>query len=404
MPHRPKFPEPSNLLFLRDQLTAAQGRAEVETMLLTTCERMMLGGIQDHLGGGFHRYSVDRFWAIPHFEKMLYDNGQLATVYAEAYRLTGRADFRRTVEGILEFVERELTAPEGGFYSALDAESEGEEGKFYRWTRDELAAELSTEQQKLFFEIYRINEAPNFEKEFYAPQLKQSLARHAEAMGISEDELVQQLLPIRQKLLKVRERRPRPLLDHKILTAWNGLMIRGYADAGRLFKSPRYIEIAARAAKFALQHLVDQEGRVLRTYTDGEAKLNGYLIDYACLIDGLIALHQATRDRQWADAARKLQSKQDELFLDSKNGGYFNTSSDHEVLIARSKQMNDGVMPSGNSVAAGNLLYLGKFFKDANLTDRAKTTVDAASPTLTAYSHALPRMLITVQSLIDERD
>lgn len=403
----PKFPEPSNLLFLIDRLRnpipendQPNDRDEVKRMLETTCERMMLGGIYDHLGGGFHRYSTDRFWAIPHFEKMLYDNGQLATVYAEAYALTKRSDFRRTTEGILDFVSRELTAEGGGFYSSLDAESEGEEGKFYRWTKEELEKTLSKEEFALFASVYRIDEAPNFEKEYYAPQLKKTLSKHAVDRSITEDELVSKLKPIRNKLFQLRSKRIRPLLDHKILTAWNGQMIRGYADAGRIFERKDYVDVATKAADFALQELVDQESRVRRAYTDGEAKLNGYSIDYACLIDGLIALHRATSEEKWLVAANRLQQKHIELFWDDVNGGFFYTSSDHEVLIARSKQMNDGAMPSGNSVAAGNLYYLGSVGKDQKLTDKANQTVLAASSVLTRASHALPRMLITASKFL----
>ncbi|MEL7499969.1 MAG: thioredoxin domain-containing protein [Planctomycetota bacterium] len=412
-PNIPKFPEPSNLFFLADRYNhpIAQSnpnepddRREVRMMLEQTCERMMLGGIYDHVGGGFHRYSVDRYWAIPHFEKMLYDNGQLATVYAEAYAITKRDDFKRVTEGILEFVQSELTSDEGGFYSSLDAESEGEEGKFYRWKKSEIQAALEKEEYNLFSKIYRINEPPNFEKEFYAPQLKQSLAKSAKELELTENELVAKLKPIRKKLFQIRSQRTRPLLDHKILTAWNGLMIRGFADAGRILKRPEYIETAAKAADFSLKHLVTAEGRVQRTYTDGEAKLNGYLIDYSCLIDGIIAIHRATGEQRWLDAAQKLQRKQDELFLDETNGGYFYTSSDHEVLIARSKQMNDGAMPSGNSISAANLYYLGKATGDQAWTKQAKRTVLSASPVLTRSGQSLPRMLITSAEFLRSKD
>lgn len=403
----PKFPEPPNLRFLIDRIRRPvpdpdhpSDTEQARKMLEVTCERMMLGGIYDHLGGGFHRYSVDRFWAIPHFEKMLYDNGQLASVYAEAHQLTGREDFRHVAEGVLDFVQAELTDKGGGFYSALDAESEGEEGKFYRWTKAELVDALSKDEFELFAKIYRIDEAPNFEEEFYAPQLKQTLAKHAIAMSISESELRNKLEPIRAKLFQLRSKRVRPLLDHKILTAWNGMMIRGFADAGRIFKREDYVQVAAKAAQFALKELVSAEGRVQRTYTDGQAKLNGYLIDYACLIDGLIALHQATGEDQWIDAAQLIQRKQDELFWDDAGGGYFFTSSDHEVLIARSKEMNDGVMPSGNSVSAANLYYLGLALNEPILTKKSEATILASSTVLTRASYVLPQMLITASEFL----
>ena len=225
---------------------------------------------------------------------MLYDNGQLASVYAEAYQLTGRDEFRNVVEGILSFVDRELVAPSGGIYASLDAESEGVEGKFYRWELDEIKAALEPDEYELFASIYRLNEAPNFENEFYAPQLKKLMSEHASERSMSLADLEAKLAPIRKKLFDIRSKRIRPLLDTKILAAWNGLMIRGYADAGRILKNQKYIQTAGNAADFLLNEMIDENGRLFRTHTDGEAKLNAYLIDYACLIDGLIALHRAS--------------------------------------------------------------------------------------------------------------
>ena len=404
-PRVPKFPEPSNLFFLSNVLQQQPTSPEAKKMLITTCEKMQQGGIYDHLGGGFHRYSVDRYWHIPHFEKMLYDNGQLATVYADAYALTKRDDFRRTLEGILDFVSRELTSKDGGFYSSLDAESEGEEGKFYRWTIAELKSVLDETEFELFAKVYRIDEAPNFEGKYYAPQLKQTMAQHATAMSTSESELETKLKPIRDKLFKLREKRIRPLLDNKILTAWNGLMIRGYADAGRVLDKPAYTAAAIKAANDVLNKAVKPDGRVLRTYTDSQAaKLNGYLVDYACLVDGLIALHRSTDDKQWLDHAKRIQDKQIELFWDSERGGFFNVSSDHEALIARSKQMSDRAMPSGNSVASANLFYLAEALQNPDYRDKSQKTVLSASNILENYGFLIPRMLIAATTLGNQSD
>lgn len=399
-PQMPKFPEPSNLFFLAD-LQSNQPKVQyAKTMLITTCQRMQQGGIYDHLGGGFHRYSIDRFWHIPHFEKMLYDNGQLASVYAQAYALTKKNSFRKTIEGTLAFVSRELTSPNGAFYSSLDAESEGVEGKFYRWTKDELKKVLNETDFELFASVYRINEAPNFDNQFYVPQLAIPMASHAKAMSISETQIQQRLASIRKKLFEYRGQRTRPLLDKKILTAWNGLMIRGFADAGRILGNLDYIQTATKAAEDVLAQAVNADGRVLRTYTDNQpAKLNGYLIDYACLIDGLIAIHRATGEPRWLDQAKRIQDKQIELFWDTQNGGFFNTSSDHEVLIARSKMMSDRAMPSGNSVAAGNLLYLGKKLNDNTYIVKSKQTVLSASAILNERGYFIPRMLIPSAAL-----
>ena len=399
-PQMPKFPEPSNLLFLIDVLQNQPSTPDAKPMLITTCEKAQQGGIYDHLGGGFHRYSVDRFWHIPHFEKMLYDNGQLATVYAEAYALTKRDDLRRTLEGILEFVSRELTSKDGGFYSSLDAESEGEEGKFYRWTIKELKAVLSPAEFDLFANVYRINEPPNFEGKYYAPQLKQPLAQTAAEMSMDEQQLDAKLKPIREKLFQQRAKRTRPLLDNKILTAWNGLMIRGYADAGRILEKPAYTDVAIKAANDVLNKAVKLDGRVLRTYTDSQAaKLNGYLVDYACLIDGLIALHRSTGDKQWLDHAKRIQDKQIELFWDDQSGGFFNVSADHETLIARSKQTSDRAMPSGNSVASANLFYLSEALPEPSYRDKSRQTVLSSSATLENYGFLIPRMLIAAGAL-----
>ncbi|MFK7768657.1 MAG: thioredoxin domain-containing protein [Mariniblastus sp.] len=417
-PNQPKFPEPSNLFFFIDQIKNNPDDAKktiAKNMLVKTCEGMMMGGIYDHLGGGFHRYSVDRFWHIPHFEKMLYDNGQLATVYAEAYELTGREEFKRVVEGILKFVDRELIAESGGIYSSLDADSEGEEGKFYRWELKEIKEALSNDEYTLFAEIYGLNNPPNFEGEYYAPLLNRMMSDHAKEKSTSLSELESKLEPIRKKLFDIRAKRVRPLLDTKILTAWNGLMIRGYADAGRILKNDSYVETAAKAADFALKNLTNAEGRLYRTHTDGEARLNAYVIDYACLVDALIAIHKATGDAKWLNEADKLQTIQDDLFWDEEGGGYFYTSKNHEVLLARSKRTVDGAMPSGNSISASNLIYLSQaLVKNAAdginqeaLTKKADAYRNQSNRTLLASAeilmrapHAAPRMLISTKEFI----
>ena len=402
-PDRPKFPQPANLYFLANKARQVdqEGSESAKKMLVFTCERMMMGGIYDHLGGGFHRYSVDRYWKIPHFEKMLYDNGQLATVYSDVYELTQREEFKYLIEGTLDFVTRELVAESGGIYSSLDAESEGVEGKFYRWELDEIKAALSSQEYELFASIYGLNDPPNFEEKYYAPQLQKTITELAAERSLELDKLESQLIPIRKKLFDIRAKRVRPLLDTKILTAWNGLMIRGYADAARVLKKPEYSQIGAKAADFALNNLVDKDGRLFRTYSDGKAKLNGYLIDYACLIDGLIGLHRADGDQKWLDAAKRLQAKQDELFWDEKNGGYFYTSKDHETLLVRSKRVYDNAMPAGNSVAATNLIYLAKALKDDALKEKAHKTVLSASSILTRAPQAAPWLVIAAEEFVE---
>ncbi len=403
-PFRPKFPEPSNLFFLIDRIqrhgVAGKDKDRAREMLVGTLQRMSMGGIRDHLGGGFHRYSVDRFWQIPHFEKMLYDNGQLATAYTEAYLLTGREDFKRIVEEMLAFVLREMTDKDGGFYSALDAESEDEEGKFYRWEKQEVQKLLSADEFKLFAGVYGLDGEPNFEENYYAPQLEQPLHEIAAERKVDESQMETLLAPIRRKLLAARDKRERPLTDTKILTSWNGHMIRGFADAGHGLKNERYVKAAERAADFVLAHLRTQDGRLLRTYGNGQAKLNAYLDDYAFFVDGLLALHRATGNDKWLDAADELTALQLDLFWDDEAGGFFFTSDDHESLLARGKDPIDGAEPSGNSVSAQNLLYLAKALDKPEYLERASQTIQSSSAILQAAPAAAPRMAVALAELL----
>ncbi len=396
-PRQPKFPEPANLMFLLDVLENDTANEEVKNMLELTLDQMFQGGIYDHVGGGFHRYSVDRYWHIPHFEKMLYDNGQLLSVYARAYEMIPKEEYRQTCEEMASWAMAEMLDPSGGFYSALDAESDGEEGKYYRWEKSELQSLLG-DQFPRYAEVYRINESPNFEGEYYAPQLTRTLEQLGQASGKSAADMRTELRAMHDKLLTARNQRERPLTDTKILTGWNGLMIRGLADAGRILENPEYIKAATQAANFLLENsLVD--GRLRRTYTDGQSRLNAYLDDYAFLIDGLIALHEATGSAKWLEKARELQAKQDELFLDEKVGGYFFTSSDHESLLARAKNPTDGAVPSGNSVSASNLLYLAEQLNKDDLKERARGVLKGTSNMLDEFPSIAPRLLIPLRDL-----
>jgi uncharacterized protein YyaL (SSP411 family) len=401
-PRQPKFPEPSNLVFLLDR--ARRGKdARAKEMLLGTLTWMSLGGIRDHLGGGFHRYSVDRYWQIPHFEKMLYDNGQLAGVYAEAHALSGREDLARISREICDFLLREMADPVGGFYTAFDADSEGEEGKFYRWEKEEVQKLLSAEEFTLFAAIYGLDREPNFEEKFYAPQLSQPLAEIAAERKVTEAELEQQLVPIRKKLFDVRAKRIRPLTDTKLLAADNGLAIGGLADAGRILKEPRYIAAAEKAAEFVLAKLKGDQGRLKRTWSGGEARLNAYVSDYAFVSDGLIRLHAATGDEKWLTAAGELTQKQIELFADNAGGGFFFTSSDHEALLARGKEIVDTAVPSSNSMSADNLIRLAVLLKKPEYLPRASKAILASASTLQSNPSAAPRMAAAIPALLEAR-
>lgn len=401
-PRRPKFPEPSNLLFLLDMARTPPDEAmgkEALDMVTVSLDLMAMGGIRDHLGGGFHRYSVDRYWHIPHFEKMLYDNGQLASAYAEAYELTGDESYRRIVAEMMTWLIREMKTEEGGFYSALDADSEDEEGKFYRWDPAEVKELLDDDEYETFAAVYGLDEPANFEGH-YALLFNRPFSDIAEQREIDPLALEHQLKPLRDRLLEKRAERERPLTDTKILTGWNGLMIRGLADAGRIFAEPTYVEHAAQAADMVLENLRTEDGRLLRTYSDGEAKLNGYLVDYAFLIDGLIALHQATSEDRWLKEADALMQKQLELFWDDTSGGFFFTSTDHESLLARAKNPVDQAQPAGSSVSAQNLLYLAEQLEKPEYREQAQKTMTSVSGMLDRSPGSSPRMLIAVRRLL----
>ncbi len=411
-PQVPKFPQPSNLVFLLDRARREKAHqrtdeastdGQAESMLIITLEKMAAGGIRDHLGGGFHRYSTDRFWAIPHFEKMLYDNAQLTSVYAEAFQLTGREDFRRVVEEILEFVLREMTGSEGGFYSAIDAETAGQEGKYYVWQREDLTRLLDEQQFELLVDVYGIGGQGNFEGR-HVLLLPRPLAETAKMRQSTQEQLRRQLAPVREKLLEARDRRDRPTTDTKLLAAWNGLMIRGLADAGRVLKNRRYIDAAESAASFVLHRLHSAEGRLRRTIATDRAGPAAYLNDSAFLIDGLIALHQATGESRWLEEAGRLTATQLDLFWDSQRGGFFFTARDHETLLARNKDPTDSALPSGNAVSVGNLVYLARQLGRPEYLERAEDTLRAFAPLMEQMPGGMPRMAVSLAAFWDARD
>ncbi|MGE3808532.1 MAG: thioredoxin domain-containing protein [Gemmataceae bacterium] len=397
-----KFPTPPLLDMLLTELEREKNK-DLQAILERTLDHMARGGIYDHLGGGFHRYSTERTWTVPHFEKMLYDNAQLVEIYARAYKLTGNPFYKRVVDETLGFIARELTSPEGGIYSALDADSEEEEGRFYVWTGDELNKLLGdSAEAKLFRKVYGLDGPVNFEGKYYILTLPKSYAEAAKEAKLSEAELEKQLAPLRKKLFEVRAKRPRPFLDKKILTAWNGQMIAGYATAGRLLEEPKYTEAARKAADFLLGTLRTQEGKLLRTYgaapgAKAQAKLNAYLDDYAYLVHGLLALHDATGAKKWLDEATALTDTTIKLFDDPKQGGYYYTSSDHEKLFARAKDQYDGAQPSGNSVTVSNLVRLWIKTKDDRYAKLAENSLKAFSTSLKLE----PMSLMTMSAALD---
>jgi uncharacterized protein YyaL (SSP411 family) len=347
---------------------------------------MAAGGIYDQIGGGFHRYSTERTWTVPHFEKMLYDNAQLVELYAQAFEATKNPVYRRIVEETLAYIDREMTSPEGAFYSSQDAETHHEEGRFYVWTDAELAAAIPDTAGLAFVKDYYQAKQPNFEAKFH-------ILRHA--VGVDADH--KKLDPLRQKVFAARSKRDRPLLNTIALTAWSGEMIAGYAEAGRCLGERRYIDTAAKAAAFVLAHQKTKDGRLLRTYgaAPGQAPKavgNGYLDDYAFLVHGLLNLHGATRDKKWLDDAQALTDTMIRFHGDEKAGGFYFTASDHEKLFARSKDQYDGAQPSGNSMAARNLVRLWSATGEERYRKEAERTFRTFGGSLKAYGPGLVTM------------
>jgi uncharacterized protein YyaL (SSP411 family) len=416
-PRRPKFPEPANLVFLLDQrLRKAGGRniaqrasepagAPVDPleMVRVTLDHMARGGIRDHLAGGYHRYSTDRFWAVPHFEKMLYDNAQLASVHLTAFEITGDPRWRTEAEATLAFVERSMTAPEGGFYSSLDAETRAGEGAYYVWTRDEVTAVLGEGPDAVAFaQVYGLTGEPNFEGGRYVLQEPRSRAEQAATVKTTPAELETRLTPLRARLLAAREKRPTPKLDDKVLTGWNGLMIATHADAYRVLRLEKYRRAGEAAADFLLRRLRTPDGRLLRTYRAGQAKLSAYLEDYAFLAHGLLRLHAATGDARWLREARALVDRMIADFEDREDGGFFFTAVGHESLLARPKDPLDNALPSGNSVAILDLLALHKATGESSYRDHAAKALGAFATPMSRLPYAMPVMLVGLERFLDQ--
>ncbi len=398
--HLPKFPQPlkPSLLLYYARHAESEKALRVATK---TLDHMARGGIWDHLGGGFHRYSTDRFWRVPHFEKMLYDNALLAGVYLEAFEATGEPRYRQVVEDIRAFVAREMTSPEGGFYSALDAESEHEEGKYYVWTKQEVRNLLGEDDYKLFATVYGLNGQPNFEDDRYVLQQFEPIEQSAATLEMSATDLLDRLGPMRDALLNARDKRPRPLLDTKVLTDWNGLMIAALADGYRVLGEDAYRQAAEAAATFVLDKMRDSDGRLYHSYASGHAKIPGYLADYAFLIDALLALHQATGEDRWLSESHTLTDQMVELFWDPALSGFYTTSAQHDTLLARPKTAEDSVIPSGNSIAVQALVSLALRTGDQRYAGLAAKTLAAFSGPIAASPSELPAMVQGLGQLLD---
>jgi uncharacterized protein YyaL (SSP411 family) len=438
----------------------APGDADAANALqmdLFTLRKMAAGGIHDHIGGGFHRYSVDRYWHVPHFEKMLYDQAQLAVAYLDAFQILSRwsdadsdslaprerrtrsasegkdeasdtaglrRNFELTARDILDYVARDMTSPEGGFYSAEDADSlEGAapstpqnqggdsappsktEGAFYVWTEKEIDDALGPDAD-LFDYYYGVQphgnapEGSDPQDEFRGKNIlieRHTVAETAQHFKRGEDEIRQLVARSREKLLSIRGKRPHPHLDDKIIAAWNGLMISAYARAAQVLDEPRYLESAARAARFVRTNLYDEKSKLLyRSYREGRGEVEGFADDYAFVIQGLLDLYEVSFDVEWLKFAVELQKIQDRLFFDEKNGGYFTTSGKDSSVLLRMKDDNDSAEPAASSVAALNLLRLGQILNDREMEDRAKKTISTFAPALSHFASAMPQMLVAL--------
>lgn len=391
----PKFPSSHNLSFLL-RFYRRTGEDKALRMVERTLDGMRRGGMYDHIGFGFARYSVDEQWLVPHFEKMLYDNALLAWTYLEAYQLTGKREYAETAEQIFGYVLRDMTDPEGGFYSAEDADSEGREGKFYVWRPDEIANVLGAEDGDLICEWFGITEDGNFEGDSIPNLIGQDAEAFASERGMTVEELQRRIEHSRARLYEHREKRVHPGKDDKILTAWNGLMIMALATGYKALGRERYLEAARRSADFILRKLRREDGRLLARYRDGEAAYEAYLDDYAFLVWGLIELYEAGFDIGHLQAAIELNERMIELFRDEHQGGLFFTGADGEKLFARGKEIYDGAMPSGNSVAALNLQRLAKLTGDAQLAELAERQLEAFAGAVRRYPPGYAMYLIAL--------
>jgi uncharacterized protein YyaL (SSP411 family) len=397
---QPKFPQAQDLAFLlRVHRRSGEGRAL--EMVRTTLDHMAQGGIYDHLGGGFHRYSTDRRWLVPHFEKMLYDNALLTRVYLEAYQLTGEARYARVARETLDYVLREMTGPEGGFYSTQDADSEGEEGKFFVWTPQEIDEVLGGEEGALFRRFYDVDDRGNFEGGRSILHVSHPVEAVAKEAGMEPARLEEVLKEGRARLFEARSERIPPGTDDKVLTAWNGLMIGALARAARVLGEPRYLEAASRAAGFLLRECRTGDGRLRRSYRKGESRHAACLDDYAFLIAGLLELFEAGFETRDLTAAVELTRILEEHYRDREKGGYFFTGDDQEELIARTKDLTESSTPSGNGLAALNHLRLWKWTGEEAHRDRAVEILRACAPIMERAPAAAATALAALDFLLD---
>lgn len=392
--HAPKFPHPMDLrLLLRHYRRTGDQRALGAVTL--TLDKMARGGIYDHLGGGFARYSTDERWLVPHFEKMLYDNALLASTYIEALQATGNPFYARVARETFDYVLGRMTDPQGGFYATEDADSEGEEGKYYVWSLAEIVDLLGEERARTFASVYDVSQTGNWERKNIL-NLPRPVSEAAKELGRDENELEAELAECRSILLAARETRVPPHKDEKILADWNGLMIAALAPATWALKEPRYLDAAKRAAGFILDRMRAEDGKLLHVHKDDQSKLNAYLLDYACLIDGLTRLFEASGEPRWIESAIELAEILIGEFQDREHGGFYFTGESHEKLIARQKDLFDGATPSGNGMAATALLRLAAITGRDDFDKIGREALEAARTVLESAPAAAGQSLVAL--------
>ena len=391
----PKFPSAHNLSLLL-RWWKRSGEEKALKMVEKTLDAMWKGGMYDHLGFGFHRYSTDSRWLVPHFEKMLYDQAMLAIAYVEAYQATGKAQYAEVARQVFTYVLRDMTSPEGAFYSSENADSEGEEGKFYVWTQDEIKAILGEKHEDLFCRFFGVTKNGNLEEGRSVLHIKKTVEEFARNEGMAPDELKKILEQSRQRLFVARQKRIHPSKDDKILTDWNGLMIVAFSKGAQALNEPEYADAARKAADFLLKELRRKDGRLLHRYREGEAALPGYVDDYGFLVWGLIDLYEATFEARYLQEALTFSDDMLKLFWDEKEGGLYFTGDDNEKLISRMKDVYDGAIPSGNSVASLNLLRLGRITMRQELEEKAEQAIESFGKTISRSPTGFSQFLIAL--------
>lgn len=391
----PKFPLPHGLLFLL-RYWKHTGEQQALEMVVKTLDCMSAGGIFDHVGFGFHRYSTDEKWLIPHFEKMLYDNALLAYTYLEAFQATGDKHYAQVAKQIFTYIKSSMTSPEGGFYSAEDADSEGVEGKFYAWTPEEIKDILGTFEGELFCKVYDITAEGNFEDKSIPNLIGTSVEKIAEQQGFTYEQLKEKLEGFRQKLFGEREKRVHPHKDDKILTAWNGLMIAALAKGARVLDDEQLTESASKAVDFIYNNLIRDDGRLMARYRDNHPAFLAYLDDYAFFIWGLLELYETTFDINYLEKARELCNEMIRLFWDEEQGGFFFYGSDSEELLIRPKEIYDSALPSGNSVAAYTLIKLSRLLGKTELDDKVEELFSISAQKVSVFPAAHTFLLLAL--------